>query len=717
MNKSNCYPISILFIIFTTLTVECYALNIKDQPISFIGHGAMFDSSGKNIEVTTQFIENSQKYYIKKLRDSLPENIKKEFDNKKELLFKEKSWNKQTTLYANSFLLDWLLGRVDLQDAGGLKGKNQLFKYYIKTRIFSGTFNIPNELKPLAGGSSGVVLFSTTASGAAYITECENAGVPIPPDWDKDDPRWVKSSNSTLTPNFLGGNANVFYYESDSSPGPKGVCIALPRDSGGDIYALGIICQGEKSSNVCYWDNQKDDEPFDIGQNEDVPISDFAGGAELFGGKGGTCTACHAGENTFVIHPGSALDIPVNTQPDNWYNPLVHPDWPQNAGPYTGLSEGTQCTDSGCHQQGAAGRFPKISSAINIGNDSYCNAVLNPAIGNTMPPGGNTADFEEHIGILQGLCNATPTPVMRIEETVLDYNQVELGFSFTKGLVIHNDGDAALTFSITAPTVAEDSDVTQWDSVPTATDNTINPGDPPEVFRYIYSPDEIAGHTFQIDVSSNDVNQTVTLTGEGSSPTPIDTMLVLDRSGSMQDAVGERRKIDAMRDSASLYADLLRDEVGDTGTGDKLGFVKYNDTNSIYEVFTEMDTAKRTTINDNKLSSAALSDSGRLNPEDATGIGGAMQTAAFQFGGALDNRRQVMVVLTDGIENREPYISDVISPIRTTFPDLKMYSIGLGENIEPTKLQSITNITDGYHQVAAVLSDTTLFDLETFYGC
>jgi hypothetical protein len=75
----------------------------------------------------------------------------------------------------------------------------------------------------------------------------------------------------------------------------------------------------------------------------------------------------------------------------------------------------------------------------------------------------------------------------------------------------------------------------------------------------------------------------------------------------------------------------------------------------------------------------------------------------------------VMVVLTDGIENREPWIADVLTPIRTTFPALKMYSVGLGDSIEPTKLQSITNVSTGYHQVAAALSDTTLFDLETFY--
>jgi hypothetical protein len=37
-----------------------------------------------------------------------------------------------------------------------------------------------------------------------------------------------------------------------------------------------------------------------------------------------------------------------------------------------------------------------------------------------------------------------PVPRMRLESTTLNYRQVELGFSFTKAIVVHNDGDAPL---------------------------------------------------------------------------------------------------------------------------------------------------------------------------------------------------------------------------------------------------------------------------------
>jgi hypothetical protein len=74
-----------------------------------------------------------------------------------------------------------------------------------------------------------------------------------------------------------------------------------------------------------------------------------------------------------------------------------------------------------------------------------------------------------------------------------------------------------------------------------------------------------------------------------------------------------------------------------------------------------------------------------------------------------------MVVLTDGIENQPPNILDVVGPVRSADPDLKMYSIGLGNQIEADKLQAITNITNGFHQVTDDLSGTSRFDLETFY--
>jgi hypothetical protein len=182
-----------------------------------------------------------------------------------------------------------------------------------------------------------------------------------------------------------------------------------------------------------------------------------------------------------------------------------------------------------------------------------------------------------------------------------------------------------------------------------------------------------------------------------------------------QDA-GDRIKIEALRDAAMLYTDLLRENIGGTGTGDKLGFWKYNQQNSQYLALDFITNAKKNAIEAVELSNSALTDNSRLKPSGTTGIGGAMQGGAGALGGPLTDRKQVLVVLTDGKENESPYINDVIGGIRSGNANLQMYSVGLGFDIEPTKLQNITNMgAEGYHQVSGSLSGVNLFDLETFY--
>jgi hypothetical protein len=58
----------------------------------------------------------------------------------------------------------------------------------------------------------------------------------------------------------------------------------------------------------------------------------------------------------------------------------------------------------------------------------------------------------------------------------------------------------------------------------------------------------------------------------------------------------------------------------------------------------------------------------------------------------------------------------VLGPIQAANANLQMYSVGLGSNIEATKLQSITNMgTEGYHQVSDSLTGESVYDLENFY--
>lgn len=184
---------------------------------------------------------------------------------------------------------------------------------------------------------------------------------------------------------------------------------------------------------------------------------------------------------------------------------------------------------------------------------------------------------------------------------------------------------------------------------------------------------------------------------------------------------GSQRKIDALRRAGNLYLDLLRPEPGSTDTGDKIGLVKYNESNSIYlplEYKTPTNApGTHTNAAMEALSATAVNNDAQLKPDGLTGIGGAMQTGASMFPAASSGRSQIMVVMTDGMENVTPYINDVLGPIHSSKPDLKIYSVGLGNtaNLELAKLQSITNVANGFHQVSGDLLNENIFALEEFY--
>ena len=311
-------------------------------------------------------------------------------------------------------------------------------------------------------------------------------------------------------------------------------------------------------------------------------------------------------------------------------------------------------------------------------------------------------------------------PIMRLDDPLLNFKQVETGFAFTKPLVIYNDGYARLDVSLE---FQPNADLAHWPTAAPISNLEVDIGDSPLIVEQVYEPQDVGVHSVLLTVATNDPNvsmQTVTLMGVGTSPTPIDSVLVLDRSGSMDDPAGERQKIQVMRDAADLYIHLLRPALGNSGESDSIGFVKYNDSNSVYLPLDSVDdpsvAGSHMATAENQLSDSALTDANRLLPDDATGIGGAMNTAAGMFAPPSSDRRHVMVVLTDGIENRSPFIGDVIGPIQANDSSLSLYSVGLGDDYEADKLQSITNVGDGgYHQVSADLSGLSIFDLENFY--
>jgi hypothetical protein len=368
------------------------------DPISTVGHGVAVNSEGELVDLTPEFIFEAQRYYIKRLYQQANDEQRSLSDGKR--------CNDPDQLYINYALITWLIKKVEPENGSTLASANVflLDKYLATTSVLTrqrrSKLALPKEVLEEFKDEDPPPYTGTELGGTAYIDECRAAGVPTPPDWGY--PQW--QSRGGLTTNFLGGNAEVFTFESAS---PRGFCFALPRSSRDMIEALGIICQGNDTSKVCFWDNQQNKRQSPLAKNETRALTEFAGGADLENGCCGVCSDCHAGENAFIIHPGTPLDRGSAIRPNIWHEPLVVPRWPLNPGP-------TDLLDSiavdpvvdksclGCHYQSFAGRCPEVSRELG----GYCNAVLKNALTMTMPS-GNSGDqaYSKHIDALLNGCN------------------------------------------------------------------------------------------------------------------------------------------------------------------------------------------------------------------------------------------------------------------------------------------------------------------------
>ncbi|MBT5222809.1 MAG: hypothetical protein HOM15_08310 [Gammaproteobacteria bacterium] len=409
--------------------------NENIDPIAVIGHGMAFDRDGNEIKLNATLISQAQNFYLELLSAKLTKNETQLYNRQLEQVSEWKLGEEQEQLVINTSLIDWLIATIALDDQGAMKSKNTIMRAALRTRLFEpklgAEYTVPGQLQELLPNLNDLDFFTATGnSGAAYIAECLNAGVPTPPGWGDSD--WRPTGSLSDSEEFIsnGLTAKPYVYSSNS-PSPLGSCIALPReDTGAGNYPLlGIICLGKETGKSCFWDNQEIGDSgtginYPIAVGASVPLSGFLGGADLNGGTGGTCTACHAGENPFNIHPNTALGHPaldgtsagtITTTADVWYDPIVHADWPQNEFISTLVEqpEAVQC--AGCHTNSTlGGRFPKLSNELING---YCPAVLKNAINiaagnpvNTMPQFGvlSEVDHAALVAVIDDFCDGDP---------------------------------------------------------------------------------------------------------------------------------------------------------------------------------------------------------------------------------------------------------------------------------------------------------------------
>jgi hypothetical protein len=390
---------------------------MPEGPVAYVGHGAMFDRNGNELAPTPAFIQRAQRAYLQQLLQRADPGQRQRFRELEARLRQGLTLEGQTRLVLNSRLIDWLIRTVRPEGSDRLLGINNVMKLELRQMLPETPrdsaprerFEIPDELRQRlldaglaeGGAPAGAVALATTAGGAAYRELCRSNGVPVPPDWGTSP--WI--ARGILDNEFISANrqAEVFTFQSAS---PAGMCIALPRfDASDTIRLLGVICLGKASGKACFWDNQSGGTQFFPRRGEVVPFSRFGGGADLVDSVGGVCTECHAGENPYVIHPGTSLGLPALAGlplfADRWYEPLVQPGWPENAGP---LNSPGAC--AACHTNGGpGGRFPELSTLI----PGFCDIILAQAIARTMPPGapGSLAG-DPHPISLEAMCEKAP---------------------------------------------------------------------------------------------------------------------------------------------------------------------------------------------------------------------------------------------------------------------------------------------------------------------
>jgi hypothetical protein len=248
-------------------------------------------------------------------------------------------------------------------------------------------------------------LFPSELIAQKYIERCQNAGVPIPPDWP-----WTEFltdevyEEHILRPNldFLYGTGGRFFsFTRKIGPDEKGLCMALYRPNAGGNVQMAYICQNLNNGNACFWDNldwmtrQRINGDFtNADQPPDMRLADMQNGDVL----NDNCTGCHRGHNAFLIHPtlfsesfdlGTeivtqktktliALESSLENQP---YQPIsLQRYWNNPAG--SDVRTGCQS----CHLLPDVNLVTNKFDEAHEGVDNrYCDIVLSNAAKKTMP--------------------------------------------------------------------------------------------------------------------------------------------------------------------------------------------------------------------------------------------------------------------------------------------------------------------------------------------
>jgi uncharacterized membrane protein YgcG len=308
-----------------------------------------------------------------------------------------------------------------------------------------------------------------------------------------------------------------------------------------------------------------------------------------------------------------------------------------------------------------------------------------------------------------------PDISLEVEPTSLDFGDVPFAMTMFRAFTVRNRRGSfpgAMSVSVTAPpapfALAPGTPTSFTLPAPVLEDATAR-----LVFVSFTAPTVPGTGAGSMSVSSAEdpggSPVPVNLIGRAIEPPPVDSVLALDRSGSMSEpaSVAGQTKTDYVIDAANLYVTLLKEN-------DRIGLVRFNDESDASDVLLTMTVAGPEGSGAGRQAAWAALTPAALAADGFTSIGaGMINGSGVLDGGTADAR--ALVVLTDGIQNTNPDVLDAIPVVGGKSPRQRVFAVGLGLNQLEDTLQQIASVTNGVAQITGDLVADKEFLLQKLY--
>ncbi len=224
------------------------------------------------------------------------------------------------------------------------------------------------------------------------------------------------------------------------------------------------------------------------------------------------------------------------------------------------------------------------------------------------------------------------------------------------------------------------------------------------VYRTGVAPSSIPTQTLTVQEATSGQTWQVTVDGNTVARATAAIALVLDRSGSMSEDRGDgQTKHASLQQAANIFVDLMLE-------GDGVGIVRYNQDAQPQQPILALGPGGLSDLNRN--ATHDVINGNALDPQGATSIGDGIFEGTGLLAATPPVDVKAQVVLTDGIENRPRWISDVAGQINE-----RTYAVGLGQphNISVPALQTVSGNNGGFLLVTGAITGDNRFLLQKYF--